>query len=50
MQPGDTLWGIATRHSGRQGRDATVEDIRRLNHLDGYSIDAGQRLILPRTR
>ncbi|GAA4246708.1 hypothetical protein GCM10022255_019450 [Dactylosporangium darangshiense] len=50
VQPGDTLWGIATRHSGRQGRDATVEDIRRLNHLDGYSIDAGQRLILPRTR
>jgi LysM repeat protein len=50
VQPGDTLWGIATRHAGRQGRDATVEDIRRLNHLDGYSIDAGQRLILPRTR
>jgi LysM repeat protein len=50
VQPGDTLWGIATRHQGRQGRDATMEEIRRLNHLDGYSIAAGQRLILPRTR
>ncbi|MGI5244588.1 LysM peptidoglycan-binding domain-containing protein [Dactylosporangium sp. CA-139066] len=50
VQPGDTLWGIATEHAGRQGRDATVEEIRRLNHLDGYSIDAGQRLVLPRTR
>ncbi|GAA2381329.1 LysM peptidoglycan-binding domain-containing protein [Dactylosporangium salmoneum] len=50
VQPGDTLWDIATEHKGSRGRDATVEDIRRLNHLDGYSIDAGQRLVLPRTR
>jgi LysM repeat protein len=50
VQPGDTLWGIAGQHAGRRGRDATVEDIRRLNNLDGYGIDAGQRLILPRTR
>ncbi|WP_432836360.1 LysM peptidoglycan-binding domain-containing protein [Dactylosporangium sp. CA-092794] len=50
VQPGDTLWDIASRSRGRQGRDATVEEIRRLNHLDGYSIDAGQRLVLPRTR
>jgi LysM repeat protein len=48
VQPGDTLWGIATRHSGVRGRDATIEEIRRLNHLDGYSVDSGQRLILPR--
>ncbi|GAA2604260.1 hypothetical protein GCM10010399_39000 [Dactylosporangium fulvum] len=50
VQPGDTLWEIARRHAGSRGRDATVEDIRRLNNLDGYGIDAGQRLILPRTR
>lgn len=50
VQPGDTLWDIASRHAGRRGRDATVEDIRRLNNLDGYGIDAGQRLILPRTK
>ncbi|WP_238016123.1 LysM peptidoglycan-binding domain-containing protein [Dactylosporangium sp. AC04546] len=50
VQPGDTLWDIAGRVKGNRGRDATVEDIRRLNGLDGYGIDAGQRLILPRTR
>ncbi|MET7423792.1 LysM peptidoglycan-binding domain-containing protein [Dactylosporangium sp. NPDC005555] len=50
VQPGDTLWDIATRHSGARGRDATMEEIRRLNHLDGYSVDAGQRLALPRQR
>ncbi|MEV4135307.1 LysM peptidoglycan-binding domain-containing protein [Dactylosporangium sp. NPDC049742] len=50
VQPGDTLWDIATRHSGGRGRDATMEEIRRLNNLDGYSVDAGQRLTLPRQR
>jgi hypothetical protein len=50
VQPGDTLWDIATRTRGREGRDATVEEIRRLNNLDGYDIDAGQRLVLPRRR
>lgn len=48
VQPGDTLWDIATGYSGVRGRDATIEEIRRLNHLDGYSVDAGRRLILPR--
>jgi hypothetical protein len=48
VQPGDTLWDIASRTKGREGRDATVEEIRRLNHLAGYDIDAGQRLVLPR--
>ncbi|GAA3299471.1 LysM peptidoglycan-binding domain-containing protein [Dactylosporangium vinaceum] len=50
VQPGDTLWDIATRTKGREGRDATVEEIRRLNNLTGYDIDAGQRLVLPRRR
>jgi LysM repeat protein len=50
VQPGDTLWDIATRHGGPHRRDATIEEIRRLNHLDGYSVDAGQRLTLPRRR
>jgi hypothetical protein len=48
VQPGDTLWDIATRHAGSRGRAATMDEIRRLNHLDGYSVDAGQRLTLPR--
>ncbi|MFI5907364.1 LysM peptidoglycan-binding domain-containing protein [Dactylosporangium sp. NPDC051541] len=50
VQPGDTLWDIASRTKGREGRDATLEEIRRLNNLAGYNIDAGQRLVLPRRR
>lgn len=47
---GDTLWSIAGRYSPGRERAATIEDIRRLNHLDGYSLRAGQRLVLPRRR
>lgn len=48
VQPGDTLWSIAGRHAPGRDRIATIEDIRRLNHLDGYSLQVGQRLTLPR--
>jgi LysM repeat protein len=48
VQPGDTLWSIAGDHAPARDRFGTIEDIRRLNHLDGYRIRAGQRLVLPR--
>lgn len=49
VQPGDTLWDIATRvRPGRDGQ-AAVAEIRRINHLDGYGLAPGQILILPRT-
>ena len=40
VQPGDTLWWIATACTRRvRGPfDATIEEIRRLNHLDGYRV------------
>jgi len=50
VQPGDTLWDIAGRNTRGRSREATMEDIRRLNNLDGYGVDAGQRLVLPRHR
>jgi len=50
VQPGDTLWDIAGRNARGRSREATMEDIRRLNNLDGYGVDAGQHLILPRHR
>lgn len=40
VQPGDTLYRIASNHG------MTVEDIRRLNDLDGDVIAVGQRLRL----
>jgi hypothetical protein len=47
VQPGDTLWDIATREMpGRHGQ-AAVDELRRLNALDGYGVHAGDVLILP---
>jgi Tfp pilus assembly protein FimV len=47
VQPGDTLWDVAARvMPGRNGQ-AAVDELRRLNHLNGYDVPAGQVLILP---
>jgi LysM repeat protein len=48
VQPGDTLWSIAGDVAPGRNPAATVDDIRRLNHLQGYGLQAGQRLTLPR--
>ena len=46
---GDTLWEIATEQSPpSEDPRATVEDIRRENGLEGYLIEPGMRLELPR--
>lgn len=50
VQPGDTLWSIAERHSPTEDRVAAVEEIRRLNRLDSYAVHAGQRLAVPSLR
>jgi LysM repeat protein len=47
VQPGDTLWGIATRHDPEAEPRVAIQEIRRLNHLSGGSISAGQQLVLP---
>jgi LysM repeat protein len=49
VEQGDTLWSIAERHAPRRDRFGTVDEIRRLNKLDGYEIRTGQQLVLPRT-
>jgi LysM repeat protein len=46
---GDTLWEIATeQYPPSEDPRATVEDIRRENGLEGYLIQPGMRLELPR--
>ncbi len=46
---GDTLWEIATeQYPPSEDPRATVEDIRRENGLEGYLIEPGMRLELPR--
>lgn len=49
VEPGDTLWQVATGHyaSGVDPREK-VEVIRLENGLEGYEIQPGMRLALPR--
>jgi hypothetical protein len=50
VQPGDTLWSIAARYVPGPDPFGTIERIRQLNGLDGYTVHAGQRLQLPPRR
>jgi hypothetical protein len=45
---GDTLWSIAASHDG-DGRDVRerVYVLKKVNHLDGRSLQIGQKLIVP---
>jgi LysM domain len=45
--PGDTLWSIAERYVPSRDPVTAVEDIRRLNGLDDYTIHPGQHVIVP---
>jgi LysM repeat protein len=46
VQPGDTLWSIATGHYAGDPREG-VWEIEKRNHLSGATIEPGQRLVLP---
>ncbi|MFK3980390.1 LysM peptidoglycan-binding domain-containing protein [Micromonospora sp. NPDC050397] len=46
--PGDTLWSVAERHRPSRQPFRMIDEIRRLNGIEGYTIHAGQRLTLPR--
>jgi LysM repeat protein len=48
VQPRDTLWSIATRVSSGHDPHAVIAEIRELNGLDGYVVQPGDTLILPR--
>jgi hypothetical protein len=50
VQPGDTLWSIAQRYAPGADRFDTIDEIRRLNGIEDYTVHAGQRLVLPRRR
>ncbi len=48
VEPGDTLWSIATEHyPPTEDPRANVEAIRQENGLEGYIIRPGMRLELP---
>jgi hypothetical protein len=47
VQPGDTLWSVAARHRPSRDPFSMIEEIRRLNGIDGFTVHAGQELTLP---
>jgi nucleoid-associated protein YgaU len=47
VQPGDTLWSIATSLEGDRDVRAVVDEIQQLNGLDGAVLVPGRTLLLP---
>jgi Tfp pilus assembly protein FimV len=48
VRPGDTLWSIASAHSGPTADVQEVVDrISEANHLQGGALQPGQRLRIP---
>jgi hypothetical protein len=47
VQPGQTLWGIATQVAPHADPRATVQRIIDLNHLAGTNLQVGESLTLP---
>jgi LysM repeat protein len=47
VQPGDTLWRIASRELPGKDPWAAVDAIRRLNGIEDYTVQPGQELLLP---
>ena len=49
VAPGDTLWGYAASITPSGGDVAqTVEELKDLNQLDSYSLQTGQRILVPK--
>jgi LysM repeat protein len=47
VQPGDTIWSIASHQYPDSDPRARVGQIERLNHRDGPAVHPGDRLELP---
>lgn len=47
VEPGETLWSLARRVAPGQDPRPVVEQLRRLNGMEGAGLAAGQRLLLP---
>ncbi len=50
VEPGDTLWDIATQYSGKQDPRKVIEAIKRANGLVGATVQPGQQLTIPHVR
>lgn len=50
VEQGDSLWSISERYLPGVDPLTAIEEIRQLNGLIGYTVYAGQRLVLPPRR
>lgn len=47
VEDGDSLWSIAKTYFPNSDPRSAIEDIRKLNDLDNYTIYAGMTLLIP---
>ncbi len=47
VQQGETLWAVAQRLAPEADPRQVIEVIRRVNHLEGSTLQVGQQLLLP---
>jgi nucleoid-associated protein YgaU len=47
VEPGDTLWSIATSVAGDEDVRGVVDALQEVNHLSGSALSPGQVLRLP---
>jgi hypothetical protein len=50
VRPDDTLWSIAVRTEPGRDPFRVIDEIRRLNGIADYTVQPGERLLLPRRR
>jgi len=47
VHPGDTLWSIASAHTGDSDVQESIDRITEANHLGGATLQPGQHLRIP---
>jgi len=47
VNPGDTLWSIASAHTGDSDVQDTIDRITAVNHLHSTTLQPGQHLRIP---
>ena len=47
VQPGETLWQVAVRVAPGADPRLVVDQLQRINHLSGATVQAGQQLVVP---
>src|SRR4051794_39582674 len=49
VQPGESLWQVATRVAPGADPRLVIDQLQRINHLTSATVVAGQQLVVPRS-